>query len=70
MTKKQKAQSKAENAIYREGQKAWRRNKRIKDCPYKQGTNKFQIWVNGWGDESDKAFLKVVKKYPSLLVDS
>ncbi len=57
-------------SYYREGQRAYQANKRWRDCPYKHGTPKWQEWFNGWSDESDKDFIKLIKVYPNLLIGS
>lgn len=53
-----------------QGVKDYNANKRLSDCPFKPGTDEFQAWVNGWSDESDKLFLKLVKLNPKILADS
>ena len=54
------------NKYYQEGVKDWKAGKKRKDCPYKFGTKKWQYWFNGWDDEGEKAFAKLLKTHPDL----
>jgi ribosome modulation factor len=58
-----------DNKYYRQGVRDWKAGKKRSDCAYKHGTQEWQQWFNGWSDQSDKAFLKIVKKFPELLRD-
>jgi hypothetical protein len=62
-----------QNKYYKEGKKAYRQGKHWKDNPYSRTetlvSNEWQAWFNGWGDESDKIFLKLVKSGQISLTD-
>ena len=51
------------------GAKDYRRGKKWSDCPYRPNTKRRQAWFNGFGDEGDKDFLKLIKVHPEILID-
>ena len=48
---------------YKEGFKAWSDGANITAVPYPHGSDKWQRWLNGWGDKSDKALLEYLNKH-------
>ena len=47
---------------YKEGSRAWGKNKRLSDNPYTHGTKEWQSWLNGWSDRSDQGLLAIMRK--------